>query len=424
MIDVLILANLYENEFTVETLGKFNGYKKYFCKIIKEILNSNDISNNIISNYDRYNSDEVKCFFNIEIKKTKNKSYVEIFSPRVINKSYELASNLSDFLGAYSELNYESVNFDGSDLPYEVSKLYLTLYLNEESGEVENFINKISKLTAMAIGKYLGINVNSGKEKENINIINGQVINRNKAKQFSKNLGLDEKIIGLIDYYWELGPKHGGVDPLVAYIQSIITISQKKVSFDYFNPGGIKDSKVTIATGVYDYKKFATIKEGVEAQLDHLALFAGAEGYPKAKTSDPRHFKYLFGCCKNIEGLTGKWDVDKEYGNKVLKLYNEVNKIKDFEEFREESILVDSIEDKVGRLSEKIVSMGSLLESVFKEYSFLYKELENFKKEISSIEEEKNLMEIEKIELEKKITKQKMVIKDILNVIGGSLEKK
>ena len=65
---------------------------------------------------------------------------------------------------------------------------------------------------------------------------------------------------------------------------------------EFNNPYGIKEFKYD-DEGVLteEYTKFNSWEEGVEAHLDHLALYFGAEGYPKEDSKDSRHFYYLYG---------------------------------------------------------------------------------------------------------------------------------
>lgn len=426
MIDVLVLVSVNSNDLNSEVLNKFENHKKYLGEKIKEILSDNDISNNILFvdyKNDKDINSEIKCFFNIELNKSNDRNKVEIFSTEVENKSYELAKELNNNLTDISEINYNVIDFEGSDLSCEIAKAYLKIFLNDNAGNNDETLNKIATLLSVGIGKYLGININLSEKKNTIPLINNNIINKNKAKQFSEDMGISEKIINLIDYYWEFSKEHGNVNPVIAYAQAIVTIEQNKVDYNYFNPGGIKDAKVN-SLGVHEYKKFNSLIDGIKAQLDHLALFGGAEGYPRIDSKDPRHFKYLFGSCKTIDSLSGKWDSDKDYGDNIIKIYKEIYSINDFQEFSEATISTGGLENKINKFSEKLIVMGNLLENIFKEYSLLYKDLDDIKKEILAINEEKKEYGVQKEELENKVLKQKNVIKDILNVIGGSLEKK
>lgn len=119
-----------------------------------------------------------------------------------------------------------------------------------------------------------------------------------------------------------------GIDPTVAYAQYA-----KETGFGRFggvldetfcNPCGMKNSAGGSDTDPTAHKRFKNWEQGIKAQLDHLALYAGAEGYPKAVTGDPRHFPYLKGKCTTVESLGGCWAPSKEYGNGIVKMMREI----------------------------------------------------------------------------------------------------
>ena len=43
---------------------------------------------------------------------------------------------------------------------------------------------------------------------------------------------------------------------------------------------------------------------------------------------DPRHFACLFGTCKYVEDLGGRWAPSNDYGRKLLNYVNEIRNIK------------------------------------------------------------------------------------------------
>lgn len=72
--------------------------------------------------------------------------------------------------------------------------------------------------------------------------------------------------------------------------------------------------------------QFATIAEGVSAQLQHLWAYATTASLQSDWTTvDPR-FKYVDrGCAPNWEDLgSGRWAASSEYGNRIITLYNEM----------------------------------------------------------------------------------------------------
>src|SRR5699024_5020092 len=92
----------------------------------------------------------------------------------------------------------------------------------------------------------------------------------------------------------------------------------------YKNPCGLK---ITQGGGDYDiqaHKKFRTWTEGITAQVDHLALYAGQKGYPKASTPDPRHFASIAGTAPFVENLGAKWTTSPNYGNEVVQMMKQI----------------------------------------------------------------------------------------------------
>jgi len=148
-----------------------------------------------------------------------------------------------------------------------------------------------------------------------------------QAQAWAKAKGATDVFIGLADIYWTLAPK-AGVDPAVAYAQSAKETGYGKfggvIDETYRNPCGLKTSE---GGGNYDpraHQRFRTWEDGVSAHIDHLALYAGAPGYPKKGTLDPRHFPYLLGTAKTVEQLGGKWAPSATYGEDIVRLMQEL----------------------------------------------------------------------------------------------------
>jgi carbon monoxide dehydrogenase subunit G len=109
---------------------------------------------------------------------------------------------------------------------------------------------------------------------------------------------------------------------VVAYAQSA-----KETGYGHFkgvldasfkNPCGMKTKSGGANNDPNAHQRFSTWEEGIQAQIDHLALYAGAPGYPKAETPDPRHFPYLKGTAPNVEDLGGKWAPSANYGKDIV----------------------------------------------------------------------------------------------------------
>lgn len=146
-----------------------------------------------------------------------------------------------------------------------------------------------------------------------------------QAKEWAKSKNAPQEFVNLADLYWELAPTRGGVDPAVAYVQFghetgyLYRDGRSAAGIDasYHNPCGLKITAGGGDTQASAHKRFKDWREGVTAHLDHLALYAGAAGYPKKGTPDPRHFPYLHGTAKTLEALGGKWAPSPDYGRRL-----------------------------------------------------------------------------------------------------------
>jgi hypothetical protein len=153
-----------------------------------------------------------------------------------------------------------------------------------------------------------------------------------QAKEWAKNKGATTLFISLADIFWKLAPAVG-VDPVVAYTQSAKETGYGKfggvLDESFRNPCGMKRKE---GGGDYDkeaHQRFLSWEEGIQAQIDHLALYAGAPGYPKSNTPDPRHFDFIKGTAPTIEQLGGKWAPSPSYGTDIVKMMSDLQATKE-----------------------------------------------------------------------------------------------
>lgn len=138
--------------------------------------------------------------------------------------------------------------------------------------------------------------------------------------------------------YWEAPARATGVRPDVAWAQAC-----KETGFGKFgravtpahkNPCGLKvPAPVGPDDNPDDHCRFGSWERGVQAHVEHLALYAGAPGFPltyekvspflwKGATADPRHFSFIFGRAGNsVEGLSGNWAPAAAYGPSIVNDY-------------------------------------------------------------------------------------------------------
>ena len=170
-------------------------------------------------------------------------------------------------------------------------------------------------------------------KNEDKSIISSPTATVEQMQKWARSKEATETFISLAPKYMKLYSSHGGINPIVAYAQSALETGYGKfggvIDERYKNPCGMKTKG---AGGNTDsdpnaHQRFDSWEDGISAHLDHLALYAGANGYPRVETKDPRHFSFIFGKAKSVLGLSGSWASDKQYGEKVLRMTKEIENI-------------------------------------------------------------------------------------------------
>lgn len=166
------------------------------------------------------------------------------------------------------------------------------------------------------------------KEEENVPIISETFISSSDAKEWARSKGATEEFISLADLYFEYSKEHGEVNPALAYVQAAKETAYGNfggvLDASYHNPCGLKTNKGGGDKDPSAHMRFESWDEGVKAHLDHLALYAGAYGYPKEETFDPRHFETILGKADSVVALSANWAPSPTYGEEILSMYNEL----------------------------------------------------------------------------------------------------
>lgn len=175
----------------------------------------------------------------------------------------------------------------------------------------------------------------------NFNILAAPTATQAQAVAWAKKKGAASWFIEEIPTFWSYSIA-AGVDPAITFAQAALETGHGNypgvLTADYKNTCGLKTP-----TGGGDYEPeahavFATWDAGISAHVDHLALYAGQTGYPKARqesyanpisivpgyTTDPRHFPFLFGKAKTVQELNGKWASSPIYSETLMRLITEL----------------------------------------------------------------------------------------------------
>jgi N-acetylmuramoyl-L-alanine amidase len=109
----------------------------------------------------------------------------------------------------------------------------------------------------------------------------------------------------------------------VAYAQSALETGFGNfggvINASFRNSCGLKTTQGGGNDDPNAHQRFPSWYTGVIACIDHLALYAGAPGYPKASTPDPRHFPSVYGTAPTVERLGGRWAPSPTYGTRIVR---------------------------------------------------------------------------------------------------------
>ena len=246
-----------------------------------------------------------------------------------------------------------------------------------------------------------------------MNIINKPSITIDECREWLNNKEeIDQLANEVLDIIWEASLRNG-IDPCVLLAQALIETNYfiSKDHVDNHNTGSLKN--VSYEYGMFwGYEgdtKFKTWDDGINAHSDHLALYAGVEGFPKhnpnsdlykrdfitieAITNDPMHFPYLMGTCTKVENLCGDWAETEDYGNQLVELVNEMilyTKNKQKAKEKKVSVNTNSLVKKHEKLQEVCYKKDEECENPYEEICKLKDIIIDLLNEISDLKRELN----------------------------------
>ena len=184
----------------------------------------------------------------------------------------------------------------------------------------------------------------------NVNIVSEVDTSLETIEAWARSKNATETFVGLAKLYKQYAKSRGGVNWVLAYVQAAKETGYGKfggvLDESYHNPCGLKNPSGGDDYDANAHKKFDNWDQGVIAHLDHLALYAAADGYPKTsyvdswkgeelsvdETYDPRHTGWfgttsgILGKAKDALSLTGSWASDLNYGIELFRLYCDATK--------------------------------------------------------------------------------------------------
>ncbi len=157
-------------------------------------------------------------------------------------------------------------------------------------------------------------------------MFNMKIVNKPSATLDQLNLWSKSKPVlfrQVIPIAYRLSLQYG-IDPVLTIAQIALETGYCRfggqVSPSHHNTCGLKtkDGKA--------FHKFDSWEQGIEAHVQHLALYADAPKLQGKVIVDPRHFNSLRGTAKTVNDLSKKWATNSDYGKKLNTLCKEIMK--------------------------------------------------------------------------------------------------
>lgn len=145
-------------------------------------------------------------------------------------------------------------------------------------------------------------------------ILSKPTSSESQCKQWLKDKNAEQELIDLVPFIFK--------ESIKAKVDPTLVIAQTSLETNYFKSDLCKSNKNTAGIkrrgDSNKYAKYDSYKEGLKAQIAHLALYAG----------NPQNWYYytswLDGWVTNVEKLSGTWAEDKNYSKKLLQMMNQI----------------------------------------------------------------------------------------------------
>lgn len=192
--------------------------------------------------------------------------------------------------------------------------------------------NKISKIGTLSSSIFedclrrASSNSSNNNISTGLNIISKPTSTYEQCKKWAEDKKASDLFMEILPILYNTAVENG-VDPTLVVVQCA-----KETGYCRF--GGVLDAPFKNTCGLKTpsgggdkdknaHTKFDSWEDGVLAQVQHLALYAGKDGYPVSNPKDPRHFADLFGKCKTVKSLSNNW-AGSGYGEDLEKMMNEI----------------------------------------------------------------------------------------------------
>lgn len=149
-----------------------------------------------------------------------------------------------------------------------------------------------------------------------------------RAQQWAKNSGAQQRFIDIAPLYWDYGSQ-SGIRPEVLYAQAALETGLGRyggqVPPEYNNWAGIKTATAS-GDEPEDHEQFSTPEDGVRAHFNHMATYLGFEpiGEPHARYHIVKIISWA-GSVTLVEELSGKWAPSPTYHERIVDMIEKMN---------------------------------------------------------------------------------------------------
>lgn len=192
--------------------------------------------------------------------------------------------------------------------------------------------NKISKIGTLSTSIYedclrrASSNSSSNSVSSGLNILSKPTSTYEQCRKWAESKNSSDLFLEILPILYNTAVENG-VDPTLVVAQCAKETGYCKfggvLDASFKNPCGLKTPGGGGDKDKNAHTRFDSWEDGVLAQVQHLALYAGKDGYPLSNPKDPRHFADLFGKCKTVKSLSNNW-AGNGYGEDLEKMMKEI----------------------------------------------------------------------------------------------------
>ena len=192
--------------------------------------------------------------------------------------------------------------------------------------------NKISKIGTLSSSIFedclrrASSSSSSDSVSSGLSILSKPTSTYEQCKKWAESKNASDLFMEILPILYNTAVENG-VDPTLVVAQCAKETGYCKfggvLDASFKNPCGLKTPGGGGDKDKNAHTRFDSWEDGVLAQVQHLALYAGKEGYPLSNPKDPRHFADLFGKCKTVKSLSNNW-AGSGYGEDLEKMMKEI----------------------------------------------------------------------------------------------------